>query len=300
MLLVAQAAACPADSTKKRPSGSSFFRYFPVPDAPPECMNAAYCWQHEDCYVPVVGVQLVGRASAEEAVQEAVAHPETIDAVVDWSAWQPSGAAAADGAARDLLDRSSTGGSRQGSSQLSSGEEQQLQQQHGEEAGSGGGPVFRYTIRMNHTELPFTRMILNDFDLTPGEPACWTRPSSTAGRVAPTATACILANRGPRVPARCAGNQYKQQWFFANLQTLIDHAILAQAAKDAACRSSSSNNSCGGPGNAGAAQRLPLLPSFKPFPWPAVTIDLGATAAALFFVLLMTYAFLTPTRAGAH
>ena len=36
--------------------------------------------------------------------------------------------------------------------------------------------------------------------------------------------------------------------------------------------------------------------SFKPFPWPAVEIDLGAGAAALAFNLLLVYAFLAPTR----
>lgn len=41
-----------------------------------------------------------------------------------------------------------------------------------------------------------------------------------------------------------------------------------------------------------------LRPSVKPFPWPASTLDLGATAAALFFNLLLVYAFLAPTRAA--
>ena len=34
----------------------------------------------------------------------------------------------------------------------------------------------------------------------------------------------------------------------------------------------------------------------KPFPWPAVTIDLGAAAAALAFNLLLVFAFIVPTR----
>lgn len=41
-----------------------------------------------------------------------------------------------------------------------------------------------------------------------------------------------------------------------------------------------------------------LEPSVKPFPWPSRTLDLGATAAALFFNLLLVYAFLSPTRAA--
>ena len=36
--------------------------------------------------------------------------------------------------------------------------------------------------------------------------------------------------------------------------------------------------------------------AIKPFPWPAVTIDLGAAAAALAFNLLLVFAFIVPTR----
>lgn len=36
--------------------------------------------------------------------------------------------------------------------------------------------------------------------------------------------------------------------------------------------------------------------SVKPFPWPAVTFDPGAVAAAAAFNLLLVFAFLTPTR----
>ena len=34
----------------------------------------------------------------------------------------------------------------------------------------------------------------------------------------------------------------------------------------------------------------------KPFPWPAVTLDVGAAAAAFAFNLLLVFAFLVPTR----
>ena len=49
---------------------------------------------------------------------------------------------------------------------------------------------------------------------------------------------------------------------------------------------------------AASPRLLPLAPALKPFPWPAVTLDLGATAAALFFNMLLVFAFLQPTRAG--
>ncbi len=44
------------------------------------------------------------------------------------------------------------------------------------------------------------------------------------------------------------------------------------------------------------AQPASLEVSIKPFPWPAVTIDLGAAAAALAFNLLLVFAFIVPTR----
>ena len=36
--------------------------------------------------------------------------------------------------------------------------------------------------------------------------------------------------------------------------------------------------------------------SFKPFPWPAFTLDIGAASAALAFNLLLVFAFFVPTR----
>lgn len=100
---------------------------------------------------------------------------------------------------------------------------------------------FAYTVRMNHTHMPSSRMILNPFDILPDD-------------------------------------HYKRYWFFANLQQLIDQAILARATGDA------------------PATRHPVDVKFKPFPWPAVTIDYGASAASIAFNLLLVYAFLAPTR----
>ena len=100
---------------------------------------------------------------------------------------------------------------------------------------------YAYTIRMNHTHMPSSRMILNPFDILPDD-------------------------------------HYKRYWFFANVQQLIDQAILATASGDA------------------ADVRHPINVNFKPFPWPAVTIDYGASAASIAFNLLLVYAFLAPTR----
>eukprot|EP00887_Chlorella_sp_A99_P005937 scaffold29.g5937.t1 len=284
-LLLAAAAACPLDPGKKQPSGSGFYRYFPIPDAPPACLDTTYCRTHKECHAPLLGAQLVGRASAAEAVAEAVAAPETVDAVIDFTAWD-----APRGSDRDVAWEPQGGGNMAGAGQTdeaggrapevgadgrlqrrvagtaawrqAQAQAQQQKQQREPEQGMGGavggagGSVFRYTIRMNHTQVPFTRMLLNNFDLAPG-------------------------------------SQYKQQWFFANLQALVDSAILALAAADVACANGAPR--CGG--DAPPPALLPLAPSFKPFPWPAIMVDLGAAAAALFFTMLMTYAFLMPTRA---
>ena len=154
------------------------------------------------------------------------------------------------------------------------------------------------------------------------------------------------------------GNQWKQYWFFANLQVgqcaglacsfsvrllcmlpagaawradtaaachkhrcaallpqaLVEQAMLAHAAAATqpttagsapppAAATSAPLEQERGPGWAtdAAAASPPLLPlslSVKGFPWPALTLDLGATAAALFFNMLLVFAFLQPTRAG--
>lgn len=100
---------------------------------------------------------------------------------------------------------------------------------------------YAYTLRMNHTHMPSSRIILNPFDILPDD-------------------------------------HYKRYWFFSNLQQLIDQAIIARASGDA------------------ADVRHPVDVKFKPFPWPAVTIDYGASAASIAFNLLLVYAFLAPTR----
>ncbi len=116
-----------------------------------------------------------------------------------------------------------------------------------------------------------------------------------------------------------SGSQY---WFFANLQVLVEQAMLAHAAASAAGAAGGATAAGDGSGPSGArasagaggpapgspgwlaaaaASSPPLLPlelSVKPFPWPALTLDLGATAAALFFNMLLVFAFLQPTRAG--
>ncbi len=55
--------------------------------------------------------------------------------------------------------------------------------------------------------------------------------------------------------------QYQMYWFYANVQQLLERALVGGAAAAEA-------GSSGGPADVRA--------SFKPFPWPAVQIDLGA------------------------
>lgn len=71
--------------------------------------------------------------------------------------------------------------------------------------------------------------------------------------------------------------QYRRYWFFTNLQQLVDQAIIAVVS---------------------AKPDTPNLVSvsFKPFPWPAVTVDIGAAASSIAFNLLLVYSFLAPTR----
>jgi hypothetical protein len=75
----------------------------------------------------------------------------------------------------------------------------------------------------------------------------------------------------------CACREYREYWFFVNLQLSIDRALL------------------GGQQSTGAYP-APLTVKVKPFPWPAKQEDLGAASAAAFFNLLLVYAFMAPTR----
>ncbi len=71
--------------------------------------------------------------------------------------------------------------------------------------------------------------------------------------------------------------QYRRYWFFTNLQQLVDQAIIAVV-------------------SAKPDIPNPISVSFKPFPWPAVTVDIGAAASSIAFNLLLVYSFLAPTR----
>lgn len=72
-------------------------------------------------------------------------------------------------------------------------------------------------------------------------------------------------------------DQYRRYWFFANLQQLVEQAFISTAT-----------------GNSSIPH--PVSAKFKQFPWPAVTIDLGAAASSIAFNLLLVYSFLAPTR----
>ena len=71
--------------------------------------------------------------------------------------------------------------------------------------------------------------------------------------------------------------QYRRYWFFTNLQQLVEQAILAVASDHPDVPN-------------------PVSINVKPFPWPAVTVDIGAAASSIAFNLLLVYSFLAPTR----
>ncbi|KAK9842270.1 hypothetical protein WJX81_003820 [Elliptochloris bilobata] len=108
--------------------------------------------------------------------------------------------------------------------------------------GGAAAPGARYTIRANHTGLPSTRVVYNAFDILPD-------------------------------------SQYRDYWFFANLQLALDQAILGRAL-----------------GSDGRPALVDI--QVKPFPWPATSFDAGAVLAAAAFNLLLVFAFLAPTRAA--
>ncbi|KAL4853959.1 ATP-binding cassette sub-family A member 3 [Chlorella vulgaris] len=302
MLLLAKRAACPPTSVGPVAGASSFYHYFSASAkaaaaAHPGCATGGTdaCQAEPACYLPLFERQLVGYATAADATRAAAENPGTVDALLDFTTWQQA------------LDEQRGQQGQQGSLPAQQQPQQarwrllerpgvEAETQQAGQAGQAGqglhpsgqlslqqGPrevesrhVYGYTLRMNHSEVPPTRMRLNQFDLLPG-------------------------------------NQYKQYWFFSNLQNLVEQAVLAHAAAAAATNDTSPllYNTAGpthggadvGPAwlAAAAATSPPLLPlalSVKAFPWPALTLDLGATAAALFFNMLLVFAFLQPTRAA--
>lgn len=168
MLLVAKAAACPPDAARpRRSSSTSFYRHWwasaaAAAEAHPECLagGAEACRAQPACYLPLFERQLEGHASGEAAEAAAAADPGTVDAVLDFSAWQQAG-----GSGPQL------GGAWQEGLQGRQGRQQQQQQQWQQQARQqqqgqgpqlqGGALSFAYTLRMNHSEVPPTRMRLN-------------------------------------------------------------------------------------------------------------------------------------------
>eukprot|EP00884_Botryococcus_braunii_P008389 jgi/Botrbrau1/17551/Bobra.0739s0002.1 len=105
-----------------------------------------------------------------------------------------------------------------------------------------GPSSVRYTVRVNHSQVVSTRQLSNPWDLLPD-------------------------------------SSYKGQWFFTNLQLLLDRAILGSLV-------------------GGGDVPMDIRVSVKSFPWPPSHIDPGALIAAAAFNLLLVYAFLAPTRAA--
>lgn len=134
MVLVAKGAACPPDSARtRRGTAMSWFRFWAASAAAaaaqhPECgASADACRATPACYLPAFERQMAGFASGDEAQAAAAAAPGTVDAVLDFSAWQQGqGQRAVDGGP------------------------------------SGSSPhAYTYTLRMNHSEVPPTRIRLN-------------------------------------------------------------------------------------------------------------------------------------------
>ncbi|GAX84392.1 hypothetical protein CEUSTIGMA_g11814.t1 [Chlamydomonas eustigma] len=134
---------------------------------------------------------------------------------------------------------------------------------------------WEYTIRMNHTDVPPTPLLLDLFDVS---------PTSKNGL-----------------------GFYRDYWFFTNLQFAIDRSLLGlevtsiqndvhsfmgvqHQQPDALIGAMRSTLSSPSP--------LIFRLQVRPFPWPATVQDLGAASAAAFLNLLLVFAFLAPTRAA--
>lgn len=152
--LIARAAACPSDASKSAYPSPSFYRYFGQASRAANCSGAAYCRTTPSCSSALVGSHFQTWATREEALHAAIDAPGSVDAVLDL------------GPACEAL-RGWRG------------------------VGGGLGPL-RYTIHMNHSAVPPTRLKYGLFDLVPPK-------------------------------------HYARYWFFVNLQTLVDSALVGAA-----------------------------------------------------------------------
>ena len=171
MLLVAKAAACPPDAARlRRNSSTSFYRFWAASSAAAaaqhaECWGAAAaCRAQPACYLPLFERQLFGLASGAEAEEAAAAQPGTVDAVLDFSAWQ----AGLDAARQRQQEQQQQEGQQEGWPQRA--DPQQQQQQQGQQQATSPHPAaslsFAYTLRLNHSEVPPTRIRLNQVTAT--------------------------------------------------------------------------------------------------------------------------------------
>ncbi|KXZ53111.1 hypothetical protein GPECTOR_7g1001 [Gonium pectorale] len=146
-------------------------------------------------------------------------------------------------------------------------------------------PLLRAVVGMNHTDVPPTKLLLDLFEVVP-----------------------TLGN---------GLSLYRRYWFQANLQLALQRALIGlhvaanapppppqppPSAPPSEPAGGSYDAVRGGLSDASAdlfdrAVPANVAVSYKAFPWPAVTEDLGAASAAIFFNLLLVYAFLPPTRA---
>lgn len=173
MLLLAKAAACPPDAVRpRRNSSASFYQYWAAAAGAaasaghPECLTggAAACRAQPACYLPLFERQLVGHASGDEAAAAAAAQPGTVDAVLDLTGW----AQQARQTPQPAQHAAAAPPQRQGGVPLRPPSPSPANNRGVERGGSTGGPpagtspfLFRYSLRMNHTDVPPTRMRLN-------------------------------------------------------------------------------------------------------------------------------------------
>ena len=178
------------------------------------------CHRDPSCYSHLIDSnQIRLMPSPEEAEKAAVSSPMQIDAIVSLSYHVIS---ASDGSSLD------------------------------------DGVEWSYVIRMNHTDVPPTGLVMDLFDVSP-------TPTNGLG-------------------------YYRDYWFFSNLQYAIDRAVIGMEMADLARDVDRLTGVLPDP--------VVIQISIRPFPWPAATEDLGAAVAATFLNLLLVFAFLSPTAAA--
>ncbi|KAF5833388.1 hypothetical protein DUNSADRAFT_10320 [Dunaliella salina] len=335
--VLARALACAPDPSKYaclpgRPT--NFYCLFSNTTSMPEqCKTQATCMADETCYShllepqqgkpPQIGIMPDEAAAVDRAMQR----PAEIDAVLVFD--HARGSEGGVGNRGHTPQSSSSAGAGNGKESGRMTETKWTSSRTGRTAAAANDPplfahsLLDYRIRINHTDIPPTEFLYDMFDVVPDpfrnnglmlykqhwfftnlqlalersiiglrRSELWSPPPPSP---APSPSPDPIPSPSPfPAPAPTPSSEPS-----STHQRMLDHedagpgnlgSLAGGPINDVTGRSKMA-------GSASSTYPADVRVSFKPFPWPAVTEDLGAVSAGVLFNLLLVFAFLAPARA---